>query len=123
MKYRVYKLKDGFCPVSGALAEVLKLSPFKRQPVKMAKETQTIHSSSNCLSVFEHFVGLALKRLSPNFFQIKKHLVHLIATSHFRCPNIAKFPLQNSVRLILIWGLSEVERRNKPYDEVEIWKF
>ena len=96
MKYRVYKLKDGFCPVSGALAEVLKLSPFKRQPVKMAKE------SSSCLSVFEHFVGLALKRLSPNFFQIKKHLVYLIATSHFRCPNIAKFPLQNSVRLILI---------------------
>ena len=39
--------------------------PFKGQPRKMVKHTQTIHRQqpTNCLSVFNHFVGLALKRL------------------------------------------------------------
>ena len=39
--------------------------PFKRKPHKMVKHTQTIRWQQliNCLSVFNHFVGLALKRL------------------------------------------------------------
>ena len=39
--------------------------PFKRQPHKMVKHTQTICHlvPANCLSVFDHFVGLALKEL------------------------------------------------------------
>ena len=38
---------------------------FKRQPHKMVKHTQTIHwqEARSCLSVFDHFVGLALKAL------------------------------------------------------------
>ena len=40
--------------------------PFQRQPNKMVKHTQTICRllPTNCLSVFDHFVGLALKELS-----------------------------------------------------------
>ena len=40
--------------------------PFKRQSHKMVKHTQTIHRQqpTNCLSVFDHFVGLALKGLA-----------------------------------------------------------
>ena len=36
--------------------------PFKRQSHQMAKHTQAIRWL-NCLSVFDHFVGLALKGL------------------------------------------------------------
>ena len=40
---------------------------FKRQPHKMVKHTQTIRrkqpTNLNCLSVFDHFVELTLKRL------------------------------------------------------------
>ena len=41
--------------------------PFKRQPYKMVKHTQTIRRLvlTNCLSVFDHFVGLTLKGLFP----------------------------------------------------------
>ena len=40
---------------------------LKRQPYKMVKHIQTIHRmlSTNCLSVFDLFVGLALKGLIP----------------------------------------------------------
>ena len=39
--------------------------PFKRQPHKKVKHTQAIcrEHPSNCLSVFDHFGGLALKGL------------------------------------------------------------
>ena len=39
---------------------------FMRQPHKIVKYTQTIRRllPTNCLSVFDHFVGLALKGLS-----------------------------------------------------------
>ena len=39
---------------------------FKRQPHKMVKHTQTIcrQQSTNCLSVLDHFVGLALEGLN-----------------------------------------------------------
>ena len=39
---------------------------FKCQPPKMAKHSQTIRQQqpTNCLSVFSHFVGLALKGLT-----------------------------------------------------------
>ena len=41
---------------------------FKSQPHKMVKHTETIRRllPKNCLSVFDHFVGLALKGLSKN---------------------------------------------------------
>ena len=47
--------------------------PFRDQPLKTVKHTQTIRRllPTNCLSVFDHFVGLALKGLSqcPPLFQ------------------------------------------------------
>ena len=49
------------------LQDVLGHSPFMRQPHKMVKHIQTIHwqQPTNCLSVFEQFVGLELKGLTP----------------------------------------------------------
>ena len=40
-------------------ALTLSVSPFKQQPHKMVKR-----QPANCLSAFDHFVGLALKRLT-----------------------------------------------------------
>ena len=44
----------------------LLFSPLKCQPNKMVKQTQTIRQllPTNCLSVFDHFVGSALKGLT-----------------------------------------------------------
>ena len=38
---------------------------FKRQPHKMVRHTQIIRwqKPTNCMSVFDHFVGLTLKKL------------------------------------------------------------
>ena len=40
-------------------------SPFKRQPYKIVKHTQTICRllATNCLSLFDYFMKLALKGL------------------------------------------------------------
>ena len=44
--------------------------PFKRQPLKMVKHTLTIRlqQPTNCLSAFDHFVGLVRKGLLFNAF-------------------------------------------------------
>ena len=54
------------CYTALDLCYVIVSSPFKRQPDKMVKYTQTIcrQHPTNCLSVLDHFVGLALKGLS-----------------------------------------------------------
>ena len=46
--------------------EKIHLFIFKHQPQKMVKHTQTIRPQwqTNCLKVFVHFVGLALKGLN-----------------------------------------------------------
>ena len=43
----------------------LQISPFKRQPQKMGRHAQAIRRllPTNCLSRFDHFVGLALQGL------------------------------------------------------------
>ena len=43
-----------------------KFLPFKRQLQKMVKHIQTIRGllQTNCLSVFDHFVGLTLEGLT-----------------------------------------------------------
>ena len=40
-------------------------NPFKRQPHKMFKQSQTIRRQQpkSCCSIFDHFVGLVLKGL------------------------------------------------------------
>ena len=51
--------------VLNALLQLI-FNSFKYQPNKMIKNTQTIRRllPKNCLSVFDHFVGLALKELT-----------------------------------------------------------
>ena len=46
---------------------------FKRQPHKMVKHTQKIRRMlpTNFLSVFDHFVGLAFKRLILSYIMLK----------------------------------------------------
>ena len=52
--------------------------PFDRQPHKMVKHTQAIRPQqpTNCLSVFDHFVGLVLKGLTVNL--VTKNTFNLI---------------------------------------------
>ena len=51
-----------------------RFNPLGAKPHKMVKHTQTIcpQQPTNCLSVFDHFGGLALKELKISF--LKKHL-------------------------------------------------
>ena len=46
------------------------LYPFKCQPHKMVKHTQNCKLPTNCLSVFDHFVGFAVK----GYRSFEKHL-------------------------------------------------
>ena len=48
--------------IQPVLSSIIRIKP-KRQPHKMVKHTQTIHRflPTNCLSLFDHFWGLALK--------------------------------------------------------------
>ena len=50
------------------------VNPLSANPHKMIKHTQTIRCQqlSNCLSVFDHFVGLALKGLRILISEILK---------------------------------------------------
>ena len=45
----------------------MNLNPLNTNPYKMVKHTQTIRRQpTNCLRMFDHFVGLALKGLNCN---------------------------------------------------------
>ena len=62
---------------------------FKRQPHKIAKHTQKIHwlLPTNCLSVLNHFVELALKGLK-NRLKIKKWIHYILLLPHvYRKPD------------------------------------
>ena len=50
--------------------------PLKRQPHKMVKHTQIIRRQepTNCLSVFDHFVGFVLKGLRHLLSDVLFHL-------------------------------------------------
>ena len=54
------------------------INPLSANPAKLQKHTQTIRRQkpTNCLSVFDHFVGLALKGLM---------LISLIRNAPFSC--------------------------------------
>ena len=47
-------------------------NPLKSQPHKMVKHTQAIRRQEqmNCLSIFDHFVGLVHKRLLRNILSV-----------------------------------------------------
>ena len=64
----------------------------------MVKHIQTIRrrEATNCLSVFDHFVGLALKGLNKNN-QIKK----IFACCIF-CREIANFKIQSNIKFFIV---------------------
>ena len=83
---------------------LLKLT-FKRQPHKMVKHTQTICRllPTNCLSVFDHFVGLTLKELTeivkskyrsmqsvdtPKIKKFQGKIITLLSPPHLSGPNM-----------------------------------
>ena len=59
-----FDFPNKFCWVTKTIFQ--KKQPFKRQPHKMDKNTQAIRRQKpmKCLSVFDYFVGLAIKRLT-----------------------------------------------------------
>ena len=63
-----------------AFQKRVKENSFKRQPHKMVKRTQTFRRllPTNCLSVFDHFVGLALKGLTKHNSRQQKGYDHQI---------------------------------------------
>ena len=62
----MFNMQDSEC---ASVMTIMTIYPFKRQPHKMVKHTQTScrQKPTNCFSMFDHFVGLALKGLSPVF--------------------------------------------------------
>ena len=60
----------------------LLFSPLKCQPNKMVKQTQTIRQllPTNCLSVFDHFVGSALKGLTFPFGHRLQRMYEILTT-------------------------------------------
>ena len=80
-----------------------KPSPFKRQPHKMVKHTETIRRQqpTNCLSVSDHFVGLALKGL-----KLFPQLVYILFT-HFRSMLLFYTPenIKNDALLMFLGGI------------------
>ena len=76
-----------------------KLNPFSVNPHKMVKHTQTIGQQqlTNCLGVFDHFVGLALKglRMPPllfnkfiNYLSFLISKTQLIIHTSIRCATV-----------------------------------
>ena len=66
----------------------LALKPFKHQSQKIDKHNQTIRRQqlTNCLSVFDHFVGLVLKWLRSDLIRYSnkfKEFVLLGVFDHF----------------------------------------
>ena len=86
--------------------------PFKSQPHKMIKHTQKIRRllPTNCLSVFDHFVRLALKGLgtkssvTQSISLFSKLLIFCIA-QRFVIHDIHKLILLSMASVIVILGI------------------
>ena len=67
MNYEAFRQRNISVKIGQDLktSKVPRLLSFKRQPQKIVKHTQTIRRQqpTNCLSMFDHFVGLGLKEL------------------------------------------------------------
>ena len=66
------------------------LNPFSANLTKMVKHTQTVcrQKPTNCLSVFDHLVGLALQGLTIEIFKIKlrvKQIIAIFTTRNVSC--------------------------------------
>ena len=70
--------------------------PFKRKPHKMVKYTQTIcrQKPTNCLSVFDHFVGLALKGLR----RCKVSVIATVVMKHQPFPSQPRMKRKNKLK-------------------------
>ena len=83
--------------------------PFKRKPHKMVKHTQAIcrQKPTNCLSVFDHFVGLALKGLR----RCKVSVIATVVMKHQPFPSQPRMKRKNKLKpfiFTLICGASKV---------------
>ena len=72
------------------------MSPFKQQPHKMVKRIHTIcrRQPANCLSAFDHFVELALKRLTWPYEHITWN--EIIDAKPFQVTGLFIYPLKTS---------------------------
>ena len=91
----------------GSRTEVLRIyKPFKHQPHKMVKHTQAICRllSTKCVSVFDHFVRLALKGLraalteSVQSMSLLRNFIKIIHNTYcgqFLCQRVSKITIVN----------------------------
>ena len=76
---------------------------FKRQPHKMFKHTQAIFrlTSTNCMNVFDHFVGLLLKMLKDCIWRLN----HLYEVNPFLANVPILYPLKTPENLVFSRGI------------------
>ena len=74
-------------PIYSVLFLCFQPNLLKRQTHKIFKHTQTTprQKRTNCLSVFDHFVGLTLKWLSYTVNRRIKQILFTFSGSKFRC--------------------------------------
>ena len=95
---------------------VVKSLPFKRQPHKMVKHTQTIRRLllMNSLSVFGHSVGLALKGLNLSTYSDQFKIWYCYLTdskSQFSLLNIKRNFLEIYKKYIYFWKFWKMFRK------------
>ena len=74
---------------------------FKRRPLKIVKHTQTIRRQqpTNCLSVFDHFLGLMLEGLICSFFDaFKVAVIFFVEIASIKLYKVVNSVLQNDGR-------------------------
>ena len=90
----------------------MNLNPLNTNPYKMVKHTQTIRRQpTNCLRMFDHFVGLALKGLNCNnrwsgqprkfILDIQDSVINAVMHWHSRSDPVRV--IDNLPELILAW--------------------
>ena len=84
---------------------ILPISSFldilKRRPLKIVKHTQTIRRQqpTNCLSVFDHFLGLVLEGLICSFFDaLKVAVIFFVEIASNKLYKVVNSVLQNDGR-------------------------
>ena len=84
---------------------ILPISSFldilKRRPLKIVKHTQTIRRQqpTNCLSVFDHFLGLVLEGLICSFFDaFKVAVIFFVEIASNKLYKVVNSVLQNDGR-------------------------
>ena len=79
LKLDLKKLSKYVWPFSGHKALKGLVNPLIANPTKLSNTTQAIRrrKPTNCLSVFDHFVGLAFKTLTSLWMKLMRVILHL----------------------------------------------